>query len=70
MNEKAVYKLALDTSLDFSGKLNSLLADYQTAGGDIEELRNMIAPVMAEILFQIINPVSKKYPDLNTILMD
>jgi hypothetical protein len=65
MSREAAKKL-LDTVLRQSGELDSVLTDIQPmcTREEFSEYRLIVGNVMGSVLFDAINPIVAKYPDL------
>ena len=66
MSREAVKKL-LDTVLRQSGELDAVLTDIQAGctPEEFREFRTIVGNIMGSVLFDAINPIVAKYPDLN-----
>ncbi len=65
MSREAAKKL-LETVLRQSGELDVVLADIEAecTPEEFREFRTMVANVLGSTLFDAINPIVAKYPDL------
>jgi hypothetical protein len=63
---RAAAKKLLDTVLRQSGELDAVLIDIQAActPEEFKEFRKIVGNVMGSVLFDAINPIVAKYPDL------
>ncbi|MEG6507359.1 hypothetical protein V6C03_00050 [Methyloligella sp. 2.7D] len=65
-------KKILDLALKQGAEQDAMLEELKTNCSDeeFEEYRGMASRILGSLLFEIINPIVKKYPDLKPKEMD